>query len=92
LKSSGLGCKDLAWLRALDQAIIDRASIAVTSQIHITSYKMARNTVNSETISNITAKKKEITQHDDPVEVGLTDQAQKHSGTTLGSDVISDIT
>ena len=47
---------------------------------------------NSETISKITEKEKEITSRAQPVKGGPTAQAQKHAGEDLSSAVISDIT
>ena len=47
---------------------------------------------NSETISKITEKEKEITGQAQPVKGGPTAQAQKHAGEDLNSAVISDIT
>ena len=46
----------------------------------------------SQTISQVTQKEKEITGSEQPVKGGPTAQAQKHVGKTLGSEVISDIT
>lgn len=48
--------------------------------------------VNSETISKITEKEREITGEARPVKGGPTAQAQKHVGEDLSSQVISDIT
>lgn len=49
-------------------------------------------TLNSDIISTITAKEKEITGKDGPVKGGPTAQAQKHVGESLNSQNISDIT
>ncbi|XXH02748.1 hypothetical protein Hte_009133 [Hypoxylon texense] len=54
---------------------------------------MASNrTLNSEAISEITAKEKELTGQDRPVKGGPTAQAQKHANQPITADVISDIT
>lgn len=49
-------------------------------------------TLNSDTISKITEKEKELTGRQDAVKGGPTAQAQKHAGETLNSQTISDIT
>lgn len=49
-------------------------------------------TVDSETISSITEKEKEITGDPSPAKGGPTAQAQKHVGENLSGSVISDIT
>ena len=46
----------------------------------------------SQTISRITQKEKELTGSNQPLKGGPTVQAQKHAGQTLTGDVISDIT
>lgn len=56
-----------------------------------TSVRMASN-LNSNTISEITAKEKELTGSDLPVRGGPTAQAQKHAGQTISSSTVSDIT
>lgn len=48
--------------------------------------------LNSENISKITEKEKELTGGDRPVKGGPTAQAQKHAGEPLSGNVISDIT
>ena len=57
-----------------------------------TSVKMASNKLNSDTISDITAREKMITGQDDPVKGGPTAQAQKHAKETVNPDAVSDIT
>lgn len=49
-------------------------------------------TLDSNTISQITAKEKELTGSDQPVKGGPTAQAQKHVGKQLDSSIVSDIT
>jgi hypothetical protein len=51
---------------------------------------MASN-VNSNNISSITEKEKEITGQDRPVKGGPTAQAQKHAGEAMNSSAVSDI-
>ena len=48
--------------------------------------------LNSENISRITEKEKEITGSDQPVKGGPTAQAQKHAGQPIDSDSLRDIT
>jgi hypothetical protein len=52
---------------------------------------MASN-LNSNTISEITEKEKELTGSDRPVKGGPTAQAQKHAGETISSAAVGDIT
>ena len=61
------------------------------SRAFTSSIKMST-TLNSNTISKITEKEKELTGQDNPVKGGPTAQAQKHAGEQLSSDQISDIT
>ncbi|KAF3061080.1 hypothetical protein GL218_02876 [Daldinia childiae] len=49
-------------------------------------------TLNSQSISEITAKEKELTGQDRPVAGGPTAQAQKHANQPVSSDVVSDVT
>ena len=51
-----------------------------------------RTTLNSETISRITEKEKEIIGQDNPVQGGPTAQAQRHVGETINSRTLHDIT
>jgi hypothetical protein len=55
------------------------------------SFKMAA-TLNSETISKITEKEKQITGQDEVVKGGPTAQAQSHVGEAIGSQQLHDIT
>ena len=52
---------------------------------------MAAN-LNSENISRITRKEKEITGQDEPVKGGPTAQAQSHVGEPINSQTLHDIT
>ncbi|KAK7963543.1 hypothetical protein PG988_010517 [Apiospora saccharicola] len=52
----------------------------------------SNNKLNSDTISDITAREKQITGQDDPVKGGPTAQAQKHANQTVNPDAVSDIT
>lgn len=54
-------------------------------------FRMAA-TLNSENISKITQKEKEITGKDEPVKGGPTSQAQSHAGEPINSQTLSDIT
>lgn len=51
-----------------------------------------KRSINSETISKVTAKEKELTGSDEPVPGGPTAQAQKHAGDRVNRKVVSDIT
>ncbi|KAI0853601.1 hypothetical protein F5Y00DRAFT_257621 [Daldinia vernicosa] len=48
--------------------------------------------LNSQSISEITAREKELTGQDRPVAGGPTAQAQKHANQPVSSDVVSDVT
>ncbi|KAI1662428.1 hypothetical protein F4813DRAFT_385142 [Daldinia decipiens] len=48
-------------------------------------------TLNSQSISEITAKEKELTGQDRPVAGGPAAQAQKHANQPVSSDVVSDV-
>ncbi|KAI8966420.1 hypothetical protein F5Y11DRAFT_365237 [Daldinia sp. FL1419] len=48
-------------------------------------------TLNSQSISEITAKEKELTGQDRPIAGGPAAQAQKHANEPLSSDVVSDV-
>jgi hypothetical protein len=49
-------------------------------------------TLNSDTISKITEKEKDITGQVDPVKGGPTAQAQKHADETINPQAVADIT
>ncbi|KAH9883446.1 hypothetical protein F4778DRAFT_788590 [Xylariomycetidae sp. FL2044] len=66
--------------------------ITIRQSIHITPFKMTTRNLNSNTISNITEKEKEITGNARPVKGGPTAQAQKHAGEPVSANAISDIT
>ncbi|KAI0817070.1 hypothetical protein GGR55DRAFT_618922 [Xylaria sp. FL0064] len=53
---------------------------------------MASQTLNSDVISDIAAKEKEITGQDRPVKGGPTAEAQKHANKTITPQAVSDIT
>lgn len=60
---------------------------------HTSSVTMATNNkLNSDPISDITAREKQITGQDDPVKGGPTAQVQKHANQAVNPDAVSDIT
>lgn len=56
------------------------------------SVRMASSNLNSNTISEVTAREKELTGEAQPVKGGPTAQAQKHAKESLSGAAISDIT